>query len=238
MPAGPFAIAACDRSGRPGGVGRRFGRRPRDTASRFEDDSPFAGHAHFADHGPRSPLPGAPTALHCPMTKPIALAALALLCACSGSPTQAEQIDEIEQQYERKKEAFEEQRRRFTETVDLETPLEYGELGQIQLREVDLVGWSGSALLRVDFTWVNTGPETRNAPRVVLQVMDPATGESQASVKSLSSTYGIRYATGTSYTAWIDVPTKGLHRRDGWTWEIGLVPYEEPGTGDDEGEDA
>ncbi|MEM9378563.1 MAG: hypothetical protein AAGB93_01345 [Planctomycetota bacterium] len=166
------------------------------------------------------------------MTKPTSLAALALLCACSGSPTQAEQIDEIEQQYEQKKGALEDQRRRFAESVDLETPLDYGELGQIRLKKVDLVGWSGSALLRVDFTWINTGPETRNAPRAVLKVMDPATGEAQASVKSLSSTYGIRYSTGTMYTAWIDVPTKGLHRRDGWTWEIGLVPYVEPG-GDD-----
>ena len=113
--------------------------------------------------------------------------------------------------------------------MDLSAPLDFGPLGQVVLRKVELVGWPGNAFLRAEFTWVNTGARTRKPPLVQLTVWDPESGQGRAETLELVTTFGLEYGSGSTYTSWLDVPTEGVHTRAGWTWTIELVSQDAAG---------
>ncbi len=153
--------------------------------------------------------------------RPAVISVVLIVSACASN-NNAQRIDDIEQRHGAKQAAFVAEQARFLASVDLDVPLEFGDLGSIELRRAELTGWSKRAFLRAEFTWVNTGPQTLRAPDVTLWIEDPESGARESRTLQLSVTFGLRYGTGSTYTAWIDVPTNGLERSPNWTWGIEL----------------
>lgn len=149
--------------------------------------------------------------------------ALSLLACASTTDDSAATLADVEARHRAELHAFEAEQRRLASSLDLAEPLEFGPLGRVIVRDVELVGWPGNAFLRADFTWVNTGVRTRKPPLVQLTVWDPETDEGRAETLELVTTFGLEYGSGSTYTSWVEVPTEGIHTKSGWTWTLDLV---------------
>lgn len=120
--------------------------------------------------------------------------------------------------------AFEAERARVRREVDLTEVRDFGPAGQLHLRDVELIGWPSAAYLRVEFTYVNSGRRTKNAPQVTLAVADTVTEEMQSVSQDLLLPLGIELGSESTYSSWLEVPVGDLHRRAGWRWDIRVEP--------------
>lgn len=146
------------------------------------------------------------------------------LCACTASaPQDYVSVAAIRQQHTEELDAFHSEQRRFANTKDNNGTIEFGELGDLIVSNVELIGWPGSARLRSEFTWVNTGKRTRRPPIVQLSILDEAGDDWRSAELVLGVTFGIEYGNGSTHSAWLEVPTDGLHLRPGWTWGMALL---------------
>lgn len=118
------------------------------------------------------------------------------------------------------RESFAYEQGRFARTLSLPETVPLGDHGTLIIRECALLGWSQKAYLRAKFTFVNTTGKRIKTPRVWLIIEDPVTGEEQASWIDLTLPLGLAFHSESSYSSWLDVGMKGLHRRDGWTWRM------------------
>lgn len=121
---------------------------------------------------------------------------------------------------------FRAQQARILSAEDSKGELDFGELGQLVVEGVELVGWPGSAWLRADFMWVNTYQRTRRPPLVQLSIIDAEGDDWRSETAELTTTFGIEYGRGSTHAGWLRVPTAGIELRPGWTWGIALLPRE------------
>lgn len=100
--------------------------------------------------------------------------------------------------------------------------LEFPGHGMILLDECSLEGRPGKEYLRLHFTWVNTARRRVDTARVTLTLVDPETETAWSEVLDLKLPYGLGLNPNSSYTTWFEMPTRGLHLRGGWEWELSV----------------
>ncbi len=150
---------------------------------------------------------------------------LLFLAACTTPPSQnAAAIEAIQLRHDDALIAFEAEKQRLAQFDDIRGTVDFGPLGELVVHNVELTGWPESAFLRAEFTWINTGERTRSAPTVQLSIIDDAGDDWRSTTIALGVTYGIEYGTGSTHSAWLRLPTEGLHLRPGWTWGLDLLP--------------
>ena len=158
------------------------------------------------------------------LTFPCFAAVWTALAGCATSNGQGvKALAAIEQRHEAEQLAFEREQRRLAGTDGVPGTLDFGALGQVEVESVELVGWPQSAILRADFTWINTGTGTRRAPIARLSILDEAGDDWRSNSVPLGATFGLNYGTGSTHSTWLRVHTDGLHLRPGWTWELELL---------------
>ena len=149
------------------------------------------------------------------------LLSFSALAACA--PLQPERVrvaEAIDARHQRELRAFEAEKARIERSDDDLRVFELGSDGVLVVQDVELIGWPSAAYLRVEYTYVNTSDSARKAPAVTLTVVDPATGEDSWVTEEGVLPLGLRLQPESTYSSWIEVPTHGLHQRDGWTWEL------------------
>jgi len=97
---------------------------------------------------------------------------------------------------------------------------DFGPDGALELRDVALIGWPGSAYLKVWFTYVHTGTPTRQHPEVTLAAAVPEEGTLITATKVLILPLLIELGRGSTYTSSIEIPVDELYERPGWNWDI------------------
>lgn len=119
--------------------------------------------------------------------------------------------------------AFKSEQLRLAQSDEIQGTIQFGALGDLIVHNVELTGWPESAFLRAEFTWVNTGERTRQAPTVQLSIIDDVADDWRSTALELGVTYGLEYGSGSTHSAWLRLPTDGLHLRPGWTWGLELL---------------
>jgi hypothetical protein len=162
-----------------------------------------------------------------PLAHLICTALILTAASCAAKPErEAHLLTAIEERHQAELDAFHAEQRRIGSSEDVPGVLEFGDLGELHVHSVELVGWPSSAILRADFTWVNTGKRTRNAPTVRLSIIDEAGDDWRSEALELGGTHRLEFGTGSTHSTWLRVATDGLHLRPNWAWGLELV---EPG---------
>ena len=105
---------------------------------------------------------------------------------------------------------------------------DFGPDGALELRDVALIGWPGSAYLKVWYTYVNTGQRTRVHPEVILDVAVPDEGTLLRANQTLILPLLIELGHGSTYSSSIEIPVDEVYERPGWTWDIRVQRGPEP----------
>lgn len=145
-------------------------------------------------------------------------------CQASRGAT-PELIAEIDAAHRAELYAFQAEQERLRSTVDLSTVRDFGPNGQLHLREVELIGWPGSAFLRVEYTYVNTGALQTASPRVTLAVAD-VDGVQHSVTQDLVLPLGVHLGRDSTYSTWLELPVGDIYQRLGWRWDIRIEPRE------------
>ena len=97
---------------------------------------------------------------------------------------------------------------------------DFGTRGRILIRTAELIGWWNAAYLRVEYTFLRAGPTGQVPSAITLRARDPS-GEIYSQVtEEMHLPFGLSLGPESTYSSWIEVPLEGLHRREGWTWDI------------------
>lgn len=123
--------------------------------------------------------------------------------------------------------AFQAEQRRHEREHEFPARYEIEGLGALLVKDCRLIGWPGKAWLRAEFTLLNTVESLEEAPVLSLRMTDPASGEEAWAHQELALPFGMAFTRGSTYTGWIEMPTSGLHRREGWEWSL-EVAFGEP----------
>ncbi len=149
----------------------------------------------------------------------IGLAPLAvLLCGCVATDAERDRamLRAYAERHAAAVEAHDAQKAFVEENTPLPQRLEFPGVGTLVLRDFELMGTPEKAFLHTLFTFENTSGRTLRAPRVVVTVVDPETGDYSSGWLDLIAPFGLRLAPDSTYTSWLDVDTEGLHFREGW----------------------
>ncbi len=125
--------------------------------------------------------------------------------------------------FERSVAELDAERARLARAVELPRRYDFPGRGTVVLRRLELAGWPGREYVRAELTFFNDSARTLPTPRVVLSIVDPASGERVDGWVDLEMPLGRGFTSGSSYSTWLDVETLGLHRRPGWTWELDVL---------------
>lgn len=159
------------------------------------------------------------------MIRPLLLTLTLALAACRGAADpNRDSLAALDAAHRAELHAFAAEQARVAREADLAAPRDFGPAGRLHLRSVALIGWPRAAYLRVEYTYVNSGSRTKDAPQVTVAVADPATGEVSALTQDLVLPLGIELGSESTYSSWLEVPVGDLHRRAGWRWDIRVEP--------------
>ncbi|QDV07686.1 hypothetical protein Poly30_32150 [Planctomycetes bacterium Poly30] len=160
----------------------------------------------------------------------VALALAALFSCASTGQGQSASIERIRERHAAELDAFHFEQQRLARSEGIRQTLHFGPLGDLIVHDVELIGWPGAETLRSEFTWVNSGVRTRRPPIVQLSIIDEAGDDWRSAEFPLGVTFGIEYGNGSTHSAWLEVPTDGLHLRPNWSWGMQLLaPEDAPG---------
>ena len=158
------------------------------------------------------------------MLRTLTLTLLLACSACSVTPEQRFDLEEVRAQYERDQAAFGRAQADLERRNPVPMRLDFEDAGSVFVDRVALVGHPGSAFLRVHFTWVNTSGEAFSVVDMRLTQRD--TGADLEWSQTLEMRLPFKYSLGpdSTYTSWFEVPTHGVHLREGWDWELHVRP--------------
>ena len=154
---------------------------------------------------------------------PLGAVILASLSGCASDEGQwRADLDRMAEQHER----YAQELRDIQAELALETPTpderDFGEDGTILLWECFLGGRPGREYLRIHYTFLNTTEHTFEAANVTLTLYHAESGAEWSEVQRLTIPYKYAFTPNSSYTTSLEIPTRGIHRRPGWQWELGL----------------
>lgn len=158
-----------------------------------------------------------------PRSPPIAscaLLALSLACASPSTNALSDELATVDAQHRTELQAFVAEQRRHDADHSFPARYEVPGLGVLLVKDCTLIGWSSKAFLRVEFTLLNSVRTISRSPVVTLRMRDPATDEEAWSAQELAIPFGLNFTKDSTYTGSIEVPTQGLHRREGWEWSL------------------
>ena len=152
-----------------------------------------------------------------------------VLVSCAGTPSASdehEMLARYDAQHRAELEAFEREQADFLRRTPVPERSEFSGLGTLILNERELLGRPGKAFVRVRFTYVNSTGRMLDAVRATLYLHDPETGEGWGETLLMRVPYKYHLTPDSTYTSWIDTPTKGVEFKPGWTWELVLEPVD------------
>ena len=152
---------------------------------------------------------------------PLALAALVLAPGCRrGRQLGISDLDRMAAEHSRYLEELHALQAEFARANPVPQERDFGDDGTLLIWECSLGGRPGREYLRLQFTYVNSSDVTLESARVSLILRDPESGMEWTEVAELSIPYKFALTPNSSYTTSFEMPTRGLHRRPGWEWEI------------------
>jgi hypothetical protein len=154
------------------------------------------------------------------------IAQLPTLACQAPSGSNAEQVAAIDAAHKAELHAFVAEQERVRSAADIGAVRDFGPHGLLHLRNVALIGWPESDYLRVEYTYVNSGRRTRQAPKVTLAVADPQHGVLESVTQELFLPLNIELGNDSTYSSWLEVPVGDVYRRAGWRWDIRVEPRE------------
>ena len=159
-----------------------------------------------------------------------ALSALLVCAACASTDASSEHdwLRAYASRHAAELEAFELEQESFAQHNPLPQEFDYPGLGRILVRECSLVGWPGKALLRVEFTYVNTTERTVPTPRVTLAVTSADGEDWSESSLDLLIPFAAKLTANSTYSSWLYCRTEGIHTEAGWSWQLDLREASEP----------
>jgi hypothetical protein len=160
-------------------------------------------------------------------TSLLVLAATLAGCARDEGRATADLLARFDAQHQEELAAFEAEQRAFPRRWPVPTETTFEGLGTLVVSERELLGRPGKAFVRVRFTYVNTTEVRHRSVRATLYVDDPQSGESWGEQLLMQMPYKYSLTPDSTYTAWIDTPTRGVESKAGWGWELVLEPGEE-----------
>lgn len=149
------------------------------------------------------------------------LSVLVLLpTACSTDGARHAELQETAARHASDLERFEREQAEFQMRNPMPRQLDLGEDGTILIHDCELQGTPGRESLLVRYTWVNTTGHAVDEARIALTLRDPKGGSERSSTANLNLPLRFRFSPDSSYTAFLEVPTDGLHLQPGWQWEM------------------
>jgi hypothetical protein len=164
-----------------------------------------------------------------PLSRPLLLSCAIASTAClSGEPSEREVLEQMAAKHEVELRAFHSARGELADKYPMPQSLDFGQGGTVVLNDCSLGGRLGQEILRVRYTFVNSTNHPIREALLTLVVRDPATGAEEGEEMRLKFPYALTLTPDSTYTTWFEVPTKGLHLRPGWEWEVELEAVRGP----------
>lgn len=179
---------------------------------------------------PRSPRVSGPlrAAVLAGLPGPLGLVLLGLV-ACASNDRAAERalLARYDEVHRAEVAAFERAQAAFPTGFSMPAERTYEGLGTLIVSDCRLIGRPGKAFVRAEFTYVNTTGRRLDGVHATLYVDDPDSGESWGETLLMRVPYRYALTPDSTYTSWLDTPTKGVETKPGWSWDLVLEPLEE-----------
>jgi hypothetical protein len=145
---------------------------------------------------------------------------LLLLTACSTDSARRAELEATAARHANDLARLEREQAEFAMRNPMPHQLDLGEDGTILIHDCELQGTPGRESLLVRYTWVNTTGHAVDEARVTLTLRGPSGADERSSAAKLNLPLRFRFSPDSSYTAFLEVPTDGLHLQPGWQWEM------------------
>ena len=165
------------------------------------------------------------------LPRTIFLLALVSLVSCASNDRAGERelLARYDEVHRAELAAFERAQAAFPRVIDVPSERVYDGLGMLILTDRQLIGRPGKAFVRVEFTYVNTTGRSLDGVHATLYIDDPETGESWGETLLMRVPYRYSLTKDSTYTSWLDTPTRGVETKPGWSWDLVLESVEARG---------
>lgn len=146
---------------------------------------------------------------------------LPLLAACASEQTQKKlALAEIDARHANERAVLESAQAQFTRRWKVPMELEFPGAGTVQIHECSLQGYEEHVELRLQYTYVNSTGRPIDGVRIAIDLVDPASGGVRTEETRLVFPPLIPFVPESSFTTAANIPTRGLHLREGWEWRM------------------